>query len=256
MNGTIQEIDAQRLRWRRYRAAHRLTDKDGDEFALGGLARHVDRLDLRLLFLPSDPDADTVPLDSETLDWLKEPRPAPYGGPDPQWGRHDRGTSSALVIYDQYRDDGGWERYLALHRHGGIELGFGGLTYEVGDRRIYPLRHIVGIAWTAAVLQSEVAERWRPDLPCEAAIALRNTNGAALGGFAEGWKEPGRGLWEFTTCIEDHLLLRWEIDDKVDAENFAMTLGDRLEQAFGSTHRRHLAHRGDYEGRFDPRFGF
>ena len=59
-------------------------------------------LDLRLLFLPSDPYADTVPLDNETLDWLKEPRPAPYGGPAPQLGRHDRGTSSALVIYDQY----------------------------------------------------------------------------------------------------------------------------------------------------------
>jgi hypothetical protein len=199
MNGTIHEIDAQRARWRRYRAAQRLTDEDGDEFALGGLARHVDRLDLRLLFLPRDPVADTVPLDSETLGWLKEPRPTPYGGPAPQWGRHDRSTSSALVIYDQYRDDGGWERYLALHRHGGIELGSGGLTYEVGDRTIFPLWHIVGIAWTAAALQSEVAERWRPDLPCEAAIALRHTNGATLGGFAEGWKEPGRALWELTS---------------------------------------------------------
>jgi hypothetical protein len=256
VNGTVQDVDAQRARWWRYRSAQRLTLEAGDEFALGGLARQVDSLDLRLLFLPGDPEADAVPLDSETLGWLKEPRPAPYGGPSPQWGQRDRGTSSALVVYDQFREDRGWERYLALHRHGGIDLAFGGLTYEVSDRKVFPLRHSVGIVWIAAALQSEAAERWRFDLPCELAVALRTTNGAILGGFAEGWAEPGRGLWEFTPCIEDHVLFRWELEDKVDAENVAMALGDRLEQAFGSTHGRHLAYRGDHAGHFDPRFGF
>jgi hypothetical protein len=256
VNGTIHDIDAQRARWLRHRTGQRLTLEAGEGFALGGLAGHVDSLDLRLLVLPADAEADAVPLDGETLGWLKESRPTPYGGPAPQWGHRDRATSSALVVYHQYGDDRGWARYLAVHRHGGIELGFGGLTYDVRDRKVFPLRHTVGIAWTAAALQGEAAERWSLDVPRELTIALRDTNGATLGSFAEGWAEPGGGLGEFTTCIEEHVLVRWEIDDKLDPEHLALALGDRLEHAFGTTHRRHLAHRGDYAGRFDPRFAF
>jgi len=56
--------------------------------------------------------------------------------------------------------------------------------------------------------------------------------------------------------MEDHVLLRWELDDGIDGEILALAVGDRLEQAFGTTLRRHLAHGGEYEGRFDPRFAF
>jgi hypothetical protein len=30
-------------------------------------------------------------------------------------------------------------------------------------------------------------------------------------------------------------------------------VGDRIEQAFGTLHRRHIARRGEYEGKFDPK---
>jgi hypothetical protein len=256
MKGTIHDIDAQRGRWLRYRTGQRLTIEAGEDFALGGLARYVDSLDVRLAFLPDDPDADSVPLNGETLAWLKEPRPTPYGGPAPRWGHRDRATSSALVVYDQYRDDAGWGQYLALHRHGGIELGRGNFAYQVRDTRVFPLCQMVGLAWIAGGLQSEVADRWHLNPSFELTVALPNANGATLGSFAEGWAEPGRGLGEFTACIEDHVLLRWEVDGGVDPGTLALALGDYLEQAFGSTHRRHLAYRGEYQGRFDPRFGF
>jgi hypothetical protein len=256
MKGTIHDIDAQRGRWLRYRTGQRLTIEAGEDFALGDLARYVDGLDVRLAFLPDDPDADSVPLNRETLAWLKEPRPTPYGGQRPRWGHRDRATSCALVIYDQYRDDAGWGQYLALHRHGGIELGRGNFAYQVRDTRVFPLRQMIGLAWIAAGLQSEVADRWHLTPPFELTVALPNANGATLGSFAEGWSEPGSGFWDFTTCIEERILLRWEVDDGVDPETLALALGDHLEQAFGSTHRRYLAHRGEYQGRFDPRFGF
>jgi hypothetical protein len=256
MEGTIHDIDAQCARWLRYRTGQRLTIEAGEDFALGGLGRYVDNLDLRLAFLPGDPDADGVPLDSDTFDWLKEPRSTPYGGPPPQWGNQGRATSSALVMYDQYREDAGWVRCLALHRHGGIELSRGHFAYQVRETTVFPLRQIVGLAWIAAALQSEVADRWLLNSPFELAVALRNTSGAILGSFAEGWAEPGIGFRDFPTCIEDQILLRWEVDDRIDPEELALSLGDRLEQVFGSTHRRHLAHRGDYEGRFDPRIRF
>ena len=200
MNGTIHEIDAQRARWLRYRTDQALRLDAGDEFARGGLGRHPDNLDVRLLFLPADPDGDVISLDREVLAWLKGPRQSPYGGSYPQWGPQERGTNGALVVYDQYREDAGWKRYLALHRYGGIEVGVAHLAYGVSEVRAFPLRPIVGLAWTAAALFAEVADRWQLQGPVEITVALRNTRQATLGGFAEGWAEPGRDR-DFAKCL-------------------------------------------------------
>ncbi len=42
--------------------------------------------------------------------------------------------------------------------------------------------------------------------------------------------------------------------DILDPEALAMDVGEQLENTFGSTHRRFIANRGDFEARFDPRF--
>jgi hypothetical protein len=257
MDGSIQDIDAQRARWVRHRQPQKLTSEAGDDFACGGLARYADELEMRLVCLPSDPVADVVPLDGQTLEWLKRPREAPYGGHSPPWWTHrERTTSSALVRYEQPREgDVGWRRYLALHRHGGIEVGSSRLTYETSGKRVFRLRLIVAMAWTAAALQTEAIERWQLQAPFELTIGLRKTRGAALGHLAEGWQSPGQGFGdEFPTCLEDHVLLRREVDGMIDPQGYAMNLGDRLEQAFGSTMHRHVARIGEYVGRFDPRF--
>ncbi len=162
--------------------------------------------------------------------------------------------NSALVLYDQYRENAGWTRYLALHRHGGIEIGVGHFAYDIRETRVFPLRPIVGLAWTAAALQTEVAHRWGVEGPLELTVALRNTSRATLGVFAEGWTEPAQSFGDFSTCLDEHVLLRQEAAGMVEPESLALDLGDRIEQAFGTVHRRHLANRGEYEGRFDPRF--
>lgn len=188
------------------------------------------------------------------LAWLQEQRATPYGGQPVSWGHRHRAISSALLVYDQYREDRGWTRYLAIHRHGGIEIGISKLAYQVGEARVFPLRAVVAVAWIAAELQNAAIERWAVPGPFELTVAIRDTNGATLGHFAEGWSEPGHGLLDSARCIEDHMLLRRERGDTIDAETYALTLGDQIEQAFGTTHRRHLARRGEYEGRFDPAF--
>lgn len=139
-------------------------------------------------------------------------------------------------MYDQYRSDAGWARYLALHRHGGLELGLGRLVYQVGAEqnvRVFPLGSIIAAARTLAALQVETKERWPIEGPFEMTLAVRDAGGATLGSFAQGWAEPGQGLWEFTTCLEEHLLLRFEVDIAIDPKRYAFDLGDRLEQAFG-----------------------
>jgi len=137
-------------------------------------------------------------------------------------------------VYSQYRNDAGWSRCLALHRHGGIEVGIGHLAYTHREVRVFPLRPIVGLAWITAALQAEAAERWALSGPFEITVALRDTSRATLGSFAEGWAEPGYGLAEFSTCLDEHLLLRKEVDGAIDPMSLAIDLGDRVEQAFGS----------------------
>lgn len=103
-------------------------------------------------------------------------------------------------------------------------------------------------------LQAEAAQRWTIQPPFEVTVAVRNTGGATLGGFAQGWSEPGHGLWNLAACLDDHVLLRREIDGPIDPEECAIAIGDRLEQAFGTMQRRHLCQAGDHVGQFDPRF--
>ena len=257
MSRPIVDVDAQRARWRRHRETLGMVEGTGDDFGLEGLGRHVKRLDVRIVVLPADPEDDVLPLDGSALDWLKQDRPTPYGGTRPRWGNRNRATSGALVLYEQYRDDGGWDRYVAVHRHGGLELAFGRLALARDGTRIFPLRQIVGLAWVFLAMQAEAAERWSFKFPSELTVALRDTRAAVLGGFAEGWQEPAIGFWppDGHHCIEDHVLLRWEFDS-LEPEPLAIDVGSRIEQAFGTVHRRHLAHRGEYEGSFDPRFGF
>jgi hypothetical protein len=113
MSPPIVDVDAQRARWRRHRETLGMVEGTGDDFGLEGLGRHVDSLDVRMVVLPADPEADVVSLDGSALDWLKQDRQTPYGGPRPRWGHRIRATSGALVLYDQHRDDGGWDRYVA-----------------------------------------------------------------------------------------------------------------------------------------------
>lgn len=254
MSRSIVEIDAQRARWARYRRGQQLHLDAGEGFARGGLGRHIDNLDVRLLFLPSDPKADVVPLGSDTLEWLRQDRDVPFQGRAPRWAS-DRAVSGALVLFDYCRAETDWVSYLALHRHGGIEIGASRLSHDVQETRVLSLRHIVGLIWMAADLQAGAAAEWDVPAPYELSVGITDARGVGLGGFAEGWAEIGQGLWEFRTCPDDHVLLRWELDE-IDAENIAMDAGDRLEQAFGTTHRRHFANRGEYQDRFDPRFGY
>jgi len=148
----------------------------------------------------------------------------------------------ALVLYDPCRD-ACWTRYLALHSHGGIEVGVGHVANQISEVRVFPLRSIVGLAWAAAAIYAEAAQRWHLEGPVEPTIALRNTQQATLGGLAEGWAEPGRGLRDFIRCLDDHLLLCRETDGAPDPQTYTLDLGDRAEQAFGTVHRRHLGHR-------------
>jgi hypothetical protein len=132
--------------------------EDHDEFAQGGLGRYADRLDVRVLFLPSDPEADVVPLDADVLAWLKEERTTAYGVPR---------RLGAI------RTEARAARWRSTIVTGTTPAGSSALQFID--------------TWIAAQLQNEIIDRWQPQAPFELNVALRSTNTAKLGYFAEGW---------------------------------------------------------------------
>jgi hypothetical protein len=112
----------------------------------------------------------------------------------------------------------------------------------------------VALVWHLAAMQVEAVERWSIEGPFEVAVAFAGVEGARLGAFAEGWRDVGDMFsWDAPTCVESNVLLRVECDI-VNPEALAIDVGERLENTFGSTHRRFIANRGEFEARFDPRF--
>jgi hypothetical protein len=225
----------------------------GEDFALGGVGAHADGLDARLLVLPVDPEAPSVPLDNDMLAWLTDPHVDIENGPRLERRHSSRAVTDALVAYDDYREDGRLGSYRAIHRHGGLEAGATGIVYTQRETRVFPLRSLVGLVWTTAALQLQACERWSIQGPFELSLALRDTAGAALGEFAEGWLDFDSGLHDPSRCLDQRVLLCTELDHPVDPRALAFEMGDRLELAFGTVHRRYVANRGPFEGQFDPR---
>lgn len=248
------EVDRQRRRWSDARRLDRLNLDDVGGFATGGLGSLVEALDIRIRFLPADPLAAVVRLNDEAEEWMSTTRHSPFGGREPELGRSKRATSSALVRYDSYRDNEGWTRFLGLHRNGGLDFGEGGWVAEYRSFRFVRLRAFVGLVWNLAALQAEAAKHWSVDGPFELTVALVGVEGARLGAFAEGWRDIDEMFGsDGSVCVEPNVLLRVDCN-VLDPEAIAMDLGAQLENAFGSTHRRFIANRGEFENRFDPRF--
>lgn len=139
---------------------------------------------------------------------------------------------------------------MGLHRDGSLDVGQGDPTTGHRDTRVVWPRPLVGLTWHLAAMQVEAVERWSIAGPFEATVALASVKGARLGGFAEGWRDVGDMFdRDAPTCVEHNVLLRVECDI-LDPEAVAMDVGEQLENTFGSTHRRFIANRGDFETRF------
>ena len=211
--------------------------------------------------LPADPVADVLTIDYVVQEWWKTDRSPPYGGSVPDLGEHSRVTSEsgrAALIRTRWWDVEPLSRTTPSWRCRGRTIGFLVACAKRHDAILRALRPIVAMTWTLVSLQKEVQERWALSGPFEVTVALRGSRGGGISHFAEGWRDPSQdfGFMEVRTCLDQHVLLRMEIEDGFEPQDVATQIGDRVENAFGTTHRRHIANRGDFEGRFDPRFTF
>lgn len=247
----LTELDRARERWRLTRRRMGQSPDTGERSL--GLARRAEDLSARLLILPGDPFSTNLSFDDEFWEWWAEHPPAPFRG-------HVHWTNTEPTLEAAVRYKGGlekWTRYLALHRNGGVEIGFDPAWLHGEGTRFFGLVHTVGLVWIGASMQAESAARFDLAGPWELTLILYDTKNAYLVGFGQGWAEPDQLGYDVRAQQELHIMIRREMDCFPESENdirdLAFDIGGRIGNAWGVTQRRFLDRVGDTEGQFNPR---
>ena len=248
----LKELDHARDRWRL--ARRRIGQSTCAGVEPSGLAHRVQDLSARLLILPEDPFATQLSFDPEFWDWWTTEGQVPFDTRVP-WTRTEP-TTDAAVKYKQ--GSSGWDAYLAMYRHGGVEVGWNP-AWSSGQRRRYlGLVRTVGLVWIGASAQAAAVRRLDPSGPWELTLVLYETRGVLLAGFGSGWAEPHLdAAFGLRPQQETRIMVRRELDvfpeSEMDVQELAFDLGGRIEDAWGMKHRRFLDRVGDLKGQFNPR---
>jgi hypothetical protein len=255
------ELELVRARWRRALAAHALDRADRVDFAQAGLACRLRNVTTQLLLLPADPESATVDLDTKLGEWLTGHQVVLIDdiGVRIASSPNIRPTAHALALADGH--EAAWNSYIAVHRSGALELGMGDIGgWERRNNldesvRLISLAPVVARTWAMLSLAADLAARHSVVGPFQLTVGIRSHE-AQLGMLAEGWAEPESFENRVGTCPEQTLLWHIELDEiphLEEAQAVAYAVGDRIEDAWGVAQRRYLAHRGEREGRLDPR---
>lgn len=259
---SLADTERLRARWRRTLDSHALDSVGRADFALGGLATRLRAPTAQLILLSSDPAAEAIRIDDAFWAWLDAQKTVAVEGRTVRFGDQNYPTAHAAAVITSYGSGEPWNNYLAVHRSGVIELGLGDRGgWERQNRegetvRMFNLISIVSYAWAMQRFSAALHERFPLPGPRQLTIALRGTKGALLGNVGEGWAEPDSFGNTVGGCPEEHLLWHLTIDGPSDHEAqqaLAFAIGDRIENAWGTVHRRYLARVGDWTDRLDVR---
>ncbi|OGX35657.1 MAG: hypothetical protein A3C36_00365 [Omnitrophica WOR_2 bacterium RIFCSPHIGHO2_02_FULL_52_10] len=248
--------EAYRARWHRARERLILLNIQQEAFATGGVGQYVPQLAVRLVILPGDPDSKRIEFNDEFWSWLESEHENPLHGRVNIWGHTVIPTTSVAVVCQQV-SDGPWKwgSYLALYRHGGLDMGLGhGGGKSMGQKRLFRLVHIVGRLWSALHFYGHAVSHFHIDGPWECSVALLQTQGGSLANFGAGWAQYGEPYANPTPCPEPNLWLRREFDEwpqPDDIRDLAFNIGGWIEDSWGMRCRRFLARNGPLAGQFD-----
>lgn len=253
MSDGIIERERQRSVWRRHRSSIHLTDPFDPNFGRGGLATRVEQVSLRVLILPSDPEAELVTFSEDFWSQFMEDLQDPISGTAAVWGKSERPTWEAACRVDDW--NGIWREVLAVHRSGAVEsIVRSKVMWERGDDRVFGLVGIVGYVWNTLMVWQEFSAQLNGDFPWEVSVALIGTENSQLGGLARGWRDPYDPIASQLRCTEPGLLFRREVHEQLDGngiQHLAFEIGDQVENAWGSRHRRYLIWDGELTNEFD-----
>lgn len=259
MSLTDQEL--RRDRWRRTLAEQHLDSVVRPDFAQGGLSNRLERATFRALLLPADPETCAIEFDSEFWEWFEARTSIDIGGYPYRLGSQTGASAQAATVFDLWSRNEKWKRYAAVHSSGAVELSLGEgarWDYRRDERELafYNLTSMVAGVWALLELGAAVFDQFSIQGPALLVQACSDTSGTQLANFGEGWREPTDWGSNDESCVDTHVLWTNELADLGDAETrkaVAFRMGDRLENAWGTKHRRYLAHRGDFEGELDAR---
>lgn len=257
MSLTDQEL--RRDRWRRALAGQHLDSVDHPDFAQGGLSSRLDQATFRAVLLPEDPEAFAIDFDDDFWKWLEAHTSIDIGDYPFQFGAQTGASAHAAVIFDLWGKNEKWRHYVAVHSSGTIEVSLGERARWVHRRderelAFYNLTSMVAGVWALLELGAAVFDQFSISGPSLLVQACSDTSGTYLANFGEGWREPTEWGSNDESCVDTGLLWTAELEGLGDAEArqaVAFQMGDRLENGWGTKHRRYLAHRGDFEGKLD-----
>ncbi len=259
---SLPDQELRRARWRRVLADQNLDSVARSDFAQGGLANRLDRATFRALLLPEDPEVRAIDFDDEFWGWFEAHTSIEIGRDSYSLGPQTGATAHAAVAFEAWSRNERWRRYAAVHSSGVVELSLGESARwehrrpEKEVAAFYNLTTMVAGGWALLELGALVYERFAIEGPSMLVEACSDTSGTHLANFGEGWREPtDRGSHD-TSCFDAALLWTIELADLGDADTRraeAFRMGDRLENAWGSKHRRYLARLGEFQGELDVR---
>jgi hypothetical protein len=107
---------------------------------------------------------------------------------------------------------------------------------------------VVGRLWAALEGFEAIRAGHALSGPYQVTLAVRGSLGASLSQVAQGWDQ----YWEGARCQESCVRHVLEIDEWHDdsAQGLAFSLGERLEESFGSTDSRFFNREGEQIGQF------
>jgi hypothetical protein len=249
MTTPLHDAELLRARWRRCRRRIGMLVTDGGNEGFGrlGLAARAPSVTGRFLMLPADPETPTVRFDDDFWQWWQQVDPTPDGS-GREWSDKTYSTTDAAVRADATPD--GWERYLAVHRHGGVEVGTKSI-YQRDGQTYVALTSLVRLVRVGLALQQQVCERTSLQGPWEVAVALRDTADTVLSDFAWDWQMLPAAADARYRCHDPAILIRREITDypnRTDqTHDLVIDLADHIEQSWGATQHLYLT-RASTEG--------
>lgn len=121
---SLTDTELVRARRRRHLRAEALDTTERDDFAQRGLASRVQGLAFRLLSPPHDPDVERFET-NKAVSYLDAHQAVEVGNGTIRFGTRVIPAAHATALASHARDDMPWERCVAIHRNGAIELGLG-----------------------------------------------------------------------------------------------------------------------------------
>jgi hypothetical protein len=242
------------MSWRQYRSSLKLVDTDSEDFGSAGLGAQVECSSVRLIILPSDPDATPISFDKSFWDFWSQNRQDPVLGRPMSWLVDNMPTSQAAVSYAYSRSKADWDSYMAIRRNGALEMELGKKgAFTKNENRYFMLISSIGKVWYAFNLYTEVITEYKLTGPFEVSLALIGTSNAMLGHVGSGWMDPilggPRNSVVERNCIFSVELHDWPTADGI--ESLAFNFGNWIEDTWGIKERRYIALEGQFEGNFD-----